>query len=204
MLTCQNLTVSIADRVVFSQLDFTLLDKNCLVVTGKNGSGKSTLLKTICGFVKPLDGKIIWHGRDIEEEIFLYQSTQVAYLGHNPGLKKFLTVRQNLSYYAECKGTEEIIPACLKHFGIEHLIDRPLYTLSQGTIKKVGLARVMLSNCRLWVLDEPDNNLDDFGREMLAKLIEVKINEGGAIVMTSHQGDINAKLPRINIEDYNK
>ena len=204
MLTCQNLAVSIESKVIFTKLDFTLLDKNCLVVTGRNGSGKSTLLKTICGFVKPLSGKVIWHGRNIDEEMSLYQSTQIAYLGHNLGLKKFLTVLENLSYYASCKGTKEIIPACLKHFGIEHLIDQPLHQLSQGMVKKVGLARVMLSNSRLWILDEPDNNLDDFGKEMLAKLIEVKINEGGAIVMTSHQGDINPKLPRINIENYNQ
>jgi len=204
MLACEDISVSISEKLVFSKIAFTLLAKNCLVIRGGNGSGKSTLLKTIAGFIKPTSGRILWHGKNIWDDLALYQSSQIAYLGHNLGLKKFLTIRQNLSFMANCKNTQGIILACLKQFAIEHIIDVPLYKLSQGTLKKVALAQVMLSNCRLWILDEPDNNLDDFSKEMLAKLIEIRISEGGSVVMTTHDSNIHPGFPQINIEDYNK
>ena len=204
MLACEDISVSMGGNIIFSKVSFTLLAKNCLIIKGSNGSGKSTLLKTIAGFVKPAKGQILWDEKNIHDDLSLFQSSQIAFLGHNLGLKKFFTIYQNLDYFADCKQTKGIILACLKQFGIEQYADWPLYKLSQGTIKKVALARVMLSNSRLWILDEPDNNLDDFGKEMLAKLLEIRISEGGSVVMTSHEGNINPKFPQINIEDYRK
>jgi len=204
MLICENVTISVGSHPIISNLNFTLLSNNCLVIKGKNGSGKSTLLKAIAGFISLSSGQILWHNKDIAEDLELYQSTQIAYLGHNFGLKGFLTVRENLSFFATCKFTQDIITASLKQFGISDLIDQPLYKLSQGTIKKVALARVILSNSRLWLLDEPDNNLDDFGKEMLAKLIDIRTKEGGCVIITSHDAYIDKNFPVINLEDYSK
>jgi heme exporter protein A len=202
MLTCENLSVSINQDVILSKLNFTLLDKNCLVIKGKNGSCKSTLLKTLGGFLSPAEGKILWHGKSIHDDLALYQSTQISYLGHNLGLKNFLSARENLTFFAQCKGSVEIIEACLKYFGIEHCIDEPLCNLSKGTIKKIGLSRMMLSRSRIWLLDEPDNNLDALGKEMLSKLIDIKLNEGGIVVLTSHDKSINEQMPSLELEDY--
>ena len=202
MLICNNITVNIKDRPLIKNLGFSLFDNTLMVIKGKNGCGKSTLLKIIAGFIKPANGEILWQGINIAEDYPLYQGTEIAYLGHNNALKPFLTVKENLHFYASLKNTAEMIEAATFQFGISEYLNVPIYKLSEGMQKKVALARMMICNAKLWLLDEPDNNLDDFGKEMLAKLIDIRTKEGGTVIMTSHS---NLNLPYtaiLHLEDF--
>ena len=202
MLICNNVTIKIKEQPLIKNLSFSLFDNSLLLIKGKNGCGKSTLLKALACFVKIDHGEIIWQGRNTRDDVQLYQSTQIAYLGHQNALKLFLSARENLSFYAKLKNTQELVEAAAFQFGITGFLDTPVYKLSEGTQKKIALARIMLSDARLWLLDEPDNNLDDFGKEMLSKLIDIKTKEGGTIIITSHNTHHLIKTAILDLEDF--
>ena len=74
--------------------------------------------------------------------------------------------------------------------------------LSVGWQRRVALARMVISNSRLWLLDEPEANLDTEGRELLLKLLQVKISAGGMAIIASHNLEYYKNIPIINIDDF--
>jgi heme exporter protein A len=202
MLTCDNVTITIRDNILISNFAVSIFNNNLILIKGKNGCGKSTLLKILAGFIEPESGKIFWRGRNIHEDIELFQSTQIAYLSHHNSLKDFLTVKENLESMARFKETENMIPAALSQFGLLEFADQPIYKLSAGMQKKVALARIIVANAKLWLLDEPESNLDDSGKEMLAKLIKIRTQEGGLVILTSHSEHNLPASQVIYLEDF--
>ena len=75
-------------------------------------------------------------------------------------------------------------------------------SLSKGWQKRVALARMIIGNGKLWLLDEPEANLDEEGRELLLKLLQVKISSGGMAIIASHNLDYYKRIPIININDF--
>lgn len=197
MLTCDNLTFRAGPHII-AGLGFTLQPGAILHVQGINGCGKTTLLKTIAGLY-PLDaGSISWN----KETGPLYQHAPLSYIGHELGLKKELTVWQNLLFNAELYGSPELALAAIGFFGLEHFIDTPCYRLSAGWKKKTALARLLACPSDLWLLDEPDTNLDKETREKLEQLIHMRADQGGIIMCISHQLTPHPFSKTLSLEDF--
>ena len=189
MLSCQDLTITIEDNIIFKDFGLSLLEGSIHLLRGKNGSGKTSLFKAIAGLIKPSLGKII-------------TTASIGYLGHENALKANLTVYENLSLWADLKNTQLLIPAALSYFELIDLSDTKCKYLSAGWLRRVALARMIVSNTKLWLLDEPEANLDANGKEILLKLLQVKINNGGMAIIASHNLDYYQKIPQINLEDF--
>lgn len=175
-----------------------------LVLKGSNGTGKTSLLKIISGLIPPKKGEILYNNQPVKKYYDEYCSL-IEYVGHQNALKQDLTVIENIEFWSKMKESVELIPAALKYFGLSDYADIPCYKLSAGWQRKVALARLMACNSKLWLLDEPFANLDSESQVMLQNLISIRCNEGGIVILTSHDEVKRFKTASImNLEDFKK
>ncbi|WP_316230058.1 heme ABC exporter ATP-binding protein CcmA [Bradyrhizobium sp. SZCCHNR1051] len=171
-------------REVFASLAFEAVAGEALAVTGHNGAGKTSLLRLIAGLLLPAGGSIAIEGGEGE----LTVPEQAHYLGHRDALKPALSVRENLTFWAEFLGggVTRPIPDCLAAVGIAHAIDLPAAYLSAGQRRRLSLARLLAVPRLLWLLDEPTAALDVAGQTMFAGLMREHLAGGGLIVAATH------------------
>ncbi|HEC17521.1 MAG TPA: cytochrome c biogenesis heme-transporting ATPase CcmA [Sedimenticola sp.] len=189
MLEIANLACSRGDRQLFAGLNFSLEAGSLLYVEGRNGTGKTTLLRTICGLFLADEGEIRWNGEDTRSLAEEY-TREVVYLGHHNGIKNDLTGLENLRISTVLDGDEvdeEQIWSALKKMGLAGFEDLPTKVLSQGQKRRVALARLLLNDSRLWVLDEPFTALDTAAVDLLQSVIAEHIEKGGLVILTTHQ-----------------
>lgn len=189
MLEAQNLSCTRGDRQLFSDLSFILEPGTLLYVEGPNGSGKTTLLRAVCGLFLPSDGKILWQGQDARSLAEDFRK-EVIYLGHHNGIKLDLNGLENLRIAAVLDGdqvSEEQLWDALEQMGLAGYEDLPTRVLSQGQKRRLALARLLVTNARLWILDEPFTALDIAAVERLQSVIAGHVNEGGIVMLTTHQ-----------------
>jgi heme exporter protein A len=179
-----------AERRLFADLSFTLAPHTLLAVRGANGSGKTSLLRMLCGLLSPAAGTIAWNGNDIHSSREEY-CAQIVYIGHLNGIKDELSGLENLRFAARTAGlaaSAESADAALRQFGLDGFQRQPCKTLSQGQRRRVALARLCLSATRpLWVLDEPFTALDAAAFALTQGLLESHLQQGGMVVLTTHQ-----------------
>ena len=188
MLGARNFHVFRGDRHVLRGVSFELDAGCCLQVTGVNGAGKTTLLRALCGLVDLEEGELQWRGAPTSRSAPAYHA-ELAYLGHDAPLKGELTGRENIGYAV---GLRRSLPAdgvskALERVGATAFADRPVRSLSAGQRRRVAFAALWLCGVPLWILDEPNTNLDTQGQALVAGLIEEQLAGGGLVVAAVHQ-----------------
>ncbi len=173
MLEIQDLAVARGGLTLLEGVSLRLGPGEALVLRGPNGIGKTTLLRAVAGLQPPLSGRI-----ELPPE-------GVAYAGHADGLKATLTVAENLTFWARIYGQSNIAPA-LAAMDLETLRDRPAQNLSAGQKRRLGLARLLVTGRRLWLLDEPTVSLDRASVALFAAAIRTHLAGGGAALMATH------------------
>lgn len=196
-LSADNLVGVRGDRLLFEKLNFNLSNGTVLYLQGENGSGKTTLLRTICGLSKPYEGNINWCGENINSLAEEY-SKHVLYIGHLAGIKEDLTALENLQFSLALSGADiskNNATEVLKMLGLANGLNLPTRMLSQGQKRRVALARLWLQELPLWILDEPFTALDASATSLLKQKIEAFANDGGIVVMTTHQ-EVTMNVPK--------
>lgn len=189
MLEVQNLSCVRGDRRLFRGIAFSLEPGELLYLHGHNGSGKTTLLRTLCGLILPDEGEVLWHGeniRGLREEF----SKHLLYLGHKNGIKGDLTAQENLLISSILDGYPVDAGSAwnaLERLGLDGHEDLPAKVLSQGQHRRVALARLLVNQASLWVLDEPFSALDKGAVSLLQAVIRAHLDQGGMVVLTTHQ-----------------
>lgn len=186
VLQAESLTCIRGDRRLFTGLSVCVRSGELLYLQGANGVGKTTLLRALCGLLRPDEGRISWNGKPIGEEFF----SRLLYIGHQPAIKLELTPLENLriscalgGFYPESGALWRV----LERAGLLGFEDLPARTLSQGQKRRVSLARLLINNALLWVLDEPFNALDADAVEMLQGVMAHHIAGRGMVILTTHQ-----------------
>ncbi len=189
MLEICNLACTRGDHQLFSGLNFSLSDGELMQVQGENGKGKTSLLRMLCGFLAPAEGEIRWRGqniRDLDEEYF----AEMVYLGHLNAIKDELNALENLHIsagLAGCEVDEKQAIAALRHMGLRGRETLPVKVLSQGQRRRVALARLLVGNAPLWILDEPLTALDVGAVGLMQELIGEHLAKNGMVIFTTHQ-----------------
>ena len=189
MLDVSNLACSRGDHRLFSQLSFSLSAGQIMQVQGANGSGKTSLLRSLCGFLMPDEGVIAWRGeniRELDEEYY----AEMMYLGHLNAIKDELSGLENLRISAGLSGVElsekEAVDV-LRRMGLKGREMLPTKVLSQGQRRRVALARMLVNDAKLWILDEPLAALDVGAVALIQQLIAGHLARQGMVIFTTHQ-----------------
>jgi len=164
----------------------------CYVLVGENGAGKSTLLRILAGLLHPTHGTVQVFGANEPHEA----RERIGYMSHSPMLYDELTGEENLRYFASLyAGRECLTPSdALRHVGLDPELKRPVGQYSQGMRQRASLARVLLSQPELLLLDEPFSNMDvESARQMVALLARFR-QSNRTIVLTTHQRDLAAPI----------
>ncbi|MFT5117112.1 MAG: heme exporter protein A [Kiritimatiellia bacterium] len=191
------------NRVLFSAIDYQLNAGDVVQIEGPNGSGKTTFLRALTRLFPDHEGDILWRGESLVDASYGFLS-QLLFIGHLSGIKKALTPRENLSFLANLNGhyTLEEIDHALVQVGLYGYEDMLGYQLSAGQNRRVALARLYLSNALVWVLDEPYTALDVQGIDKLERLFETHTQQGGCVILTSHQPPKISGLKCLSLLDY--
>ena len=153
---------------------------------GHNGSGKSTLLRVISTALRPSAGEGWVFGKHLVRDAVEVRR-HVGFLAHSPGLYEDLTARENLIFAARMFGVDEagILPA-LDRVGLSHSRDERVRGFSAGMQRRLALARMILGLPGLLLLDEPYNNFDPQGIELVNEVIEDARRAGGSALVVLH------------------
>jgi len=187
-LSVQNLSCVRGYRELFTGLSFDLDSGQILRVEGENGSGKTSLLRILAGLAQPEDGNVLWQGKVIKEpDGQFYQN--LLYLGHKPGIKFELTPVENLCMSKALFGnkTENGIEEALYQIGLYGFEDVTSGNLSAGQKRRVALAQLLLTQSKIWILDEPYTSLDVVAVAFLEDIFAKHVQAGGILIITSHQ-----------------
>jgi heme exporter protein A len=170
-LEVEGLSRHYGEREALSDVSLSLAHGQTLVVFGPNGAGKTTLLRVLATLLRPHAGSISVLGRKLPEEAWAIRG-HVGLLGHEPLLYRELTARENLRFHARLHGVaEEHVCAMLEAIAMGARANEPLRTLSRGMVQRVAVARAVLHDPELLLLDEPHSNLDPAAVELVAPLI---------------------------------
>lgn len=111
---------------------------------------------------------------------------QFMYIGHKSAVKLDSTVEENLTFWGKLFGTEMLVPTAMKFYDLTKFKDTQASQLSAGWQRRVALARLIVAPCKLWLLDEPTNFLDEEAVILTGSLIESRVKQGGIVVVASH------------------
>ena len=184
-LSAWDLAIERGGRRLFAGLSFKADEGEALVETGPNGAGKSSLIRALCGFLPLEAGGFALEGGDPERTL----GEQAHYLGHQDALKGALTAGENLAFWAGLMGGDGSLAArraALDKVGLAHALDFPARALSAGQKRRVALARLLIVEKRLWLLDEPMTALDSAAQAALGALMRAFLSSGGIIVAATH------------------
>ena len=188
MLEARNITGSRGEKQLFQDLSLNIQPREIVYVRGRNGTGKTTLLKTLCGLARPDQGEILFNNVPVADcETEFRQS--LIYIGHENGIKGDLTPLENLKFcHRLAAAPSNLNPTrALERLEASNLANIPSRYLSAGQKRRVALARLLITNARIWLLDEPLTALDEAARNIVSELIANHLEDDGICVATSHQ-----------------
>ena len=186
-LSASGLSLLRGERLLIRDLDFALNPREMLLLEGKNGSGKTSLLRAMAGLLEFESGELLWDGVSVFSHRQDFHGA-MTWLSHRTGLKGDLTLVENLRFEAGLRAQRDIdFESVLRRLGIERLTRLPLRSLSAGQQRRVSLARLLLTDAPLWLMDEPFTNLDREGRALVMELVSEHLAKDGMCVMAAHQ-----------------
>jgi heme exporter protein A len=187
MLKVENLTKSFGGRKAVDKLSFELPEGAFLSVFGPNGAGKTTLLRMLSTLTRPTEGSIMLGSVDVKEEPEAARA-QVGLISHQPMLYPDLTAEENLMLFAQLYGVEHAhdrVIELLDAVGLKHRRFDQVGTFSRGMTQRVSIARALVNDPTLVLLDEPYSGLDPYAIQIFDELIE-SVREDRTFVMVSH------------------
>ena len=170
-LEVEGLARHYGEREALSDVSLTLAQGQTLVVFGPNGAGKTTLLRVLATLLRPHAGRVSVLGSSLPGEAWAVRG-RVGLLGHEPLLYRELSAQENLRFHARLHGVgDERVAEVLDAVAMSARAREPLRTLSRGMVQRVAVARAVLHEPELLLLDEPHSNLDPAAVELVAPLI---------------------------------
>jgi heme ABC exporter ATP-binding subunit CcmA len=178
-------------RPVLRGIDLTLEAGARLAVLGTNGAGKTTLLRILACLTRPNAGRALVAGRDCVHHAQEVRHL-VGFVGHQPYLYDELTAQENLLFFARLYGIpqpRERAAYLLARVGLERRARERVGVLSHGQQRRLALARALLHEPPLLLLDEAETGLDEAGSALLTSLLKEHRERGGTLIFTTHRPD---------------
>lgn len=187
LLSANNLTCIREERILFESLSLEVNPGDIVQIEGPNGTGKTSLLRILAGLSVPYEGNVCFKEQPIQHcrESF---HQNLLYLGHLAGVKGELSAQENLEFNLAIQGIDNsLAEETLAKVNLLGFEDALASHLSAGQHRRISLARLWQSNAPLWILDEPFTAIDKLGVQNLEKQFIKHTDQGGAIILTTHQ-----------------
>jgi len=205
LLSATSLTCIREERLLFDQLNIEINTGDIVQVEGPNGSGKTSLLRILAGLSQPFEGEIFFNNQSINHSREEFHQ-HLLYLGHLPGVKGEMNAQENLSFNLALNGLNNDateIKQTLAEVNLSGFEESLASHLSAGQHRRISLARLYKSNARIWILDEPFTAIDKQGVHALEQLFKTHINQGGCVILTTHQDLLSfepSKIKKITLD----
>lgn len=162
---------------------------------GRNGAGKTTFLKIAATLARASGGELEVGGFDVRAEPEKVRRT-VGFLSHNTYVYRDLSARENLRFFSRLYGLDlddDAIAARLERVGLGHRMNEPVRAFSRGLLQRVGIARVLLHDPALLLLDEPYTGLDAHAVELLNTQLDAAVAAGATVLLTTHDLELGLR-----------
>jgi ABC-type multidrug transport system ATPase subunit len=177
----------LGEQPVLRGIDFAVGRGTRLALVGPNGAGKSTVLRVTAGLTRPASGEVLIEGRSLVDDPW-HARRAIGLVGHYAMLHPDLTARENLTVFGHLYGldrVEERAEAGLRQFGLERRGDTRVTTLSRGMLQRLALARALLHEPAVLLLDEAETGLDVRAHEWLIAALGER-GSGRTVIFASH------------------
>lgn len=187
LFTLKNVSCRRGGRILFQNLSLSVAAREVVQLSGPNGTGKTSLLRIMAGAL-PFEGEVLWNDGDFLENGAAAHASRFAFLpADDKYLKSLETGRETLAFWARLSG---IAPAAvddaLAAVALTDLRDQAVKYFSSGQRRRLGLARILMQNVPLWLLDEPLNGLDTDSAALFRHALDRHVASGGMAVVASH------------------
>lgn len=181
-----------------NETDFSIDSGTLAVITGRSGGGKTTLLNILGGLLQPSSGTVTVDGVDLyrmdDNKLSAYRNEHIAVIPQGVSAVYTLTVPENILLPTMMYGkrTEENVDRAeelMQQFGIDDLRDSMPSELSGGELRRMAIARAMITEPEIILADEPTGDLDDENTAVVLKLLRKAADSGAAVLVISHDAD---------------
>jgi ABC-type multidrug transport system ATPase subunit len=195
-LVLRNISKEFLGKLVLNNVNLEIDSPRIVLIKGPNGSGKTTLIRIIAGLIQPSNGKVEVY---VDGKKVLDRRRIVGYVSHYPLIYDELSVKENIDFFAGLNGLKntvdyEFIKSIISGLGLIKYLDSMTGNLSYGWKKRVDIARALIHNPEIILLDEPFTGLDEVGRQSLIQLFNELLHRDKIIILTSPIGDIDKDL----------
>tara|TARA_B110001450_G_scaffold2116_1_gene2425 strand:+ start:85 stop:687 length:603 start_codon:yes stop_codon:yes gene_type:complete len=186
MLNVSHLSFARGNKLVLKDINLSIHNSEVLVIKGSNGIGKSTFLSCIAGFLEPLEGTVEYFSKSIDPTI---SAKNFIFVGEENFAYEDLSILDNIYYWLSLNCVSPNQKSI--HRSMEYLfgridVNKKFHQLSYGQKRKMRMLLLLLINKPVWILDDPFNGLDDETISKLIKIISMKRDQHGMIIMASH------------------
>jgi len=206
LLSVNDLALEAGPLRLCENLSFTLRTGEGLILRGANGSGKTSLLRAIAGLGPIAQGSVRFGTHNDPNAYNLAENCH--YIAHKNGLKAVHSVRQNLDFFAQFDTAETprqmSTNDAARALDITRLLDLPVRVLSAGQMRRAALARLLITQRPIWLLDEPSAALDTHTTEQVESLSRAHLDAGGMIIASTHLPFLSdhPQCQTLNMSDY--
>jgi len=205
LLAIKSVRKNFGYRTILKSVDLNLYPSEITLLLGKNGAGKSTLMKIVSGLMRPDSGEILLNGVEISKCPGPLREA-IGVISHSSHFYGELSAEENLLFFSRLRKIRELkkkIKSALEKTGLKKFADLPVKTFSSGMTKRLNIARLMIARPNILLLDEPYTGLDYDSISLFNDFIIDFKQEGGTILLISHQVESCMKLcDKIAILEY--
>lgn len=185
-LELRNVDVARGGTLIVRCVNLIVHPGEIIQLFGPNGSGKTSLLQTISGLTPVANGEIMWRIND-EVQTNLRPANLMSFIGHHVPAKAALNGIESLQYWAEVYGAKmDNVGRLLEQVGLQYVQSLPTGQFSAGQKRRLDIARCLMANRPLWLLDEPTASLDTQSRALWIYAIERHQENGGSAIISTH------------------
>lgn len=176
-------------------VDLDVRQGTWVTIFGRNGAGKTTFLKIVATLARASAGEMSVSGFDIHTQPERVRRS-IGFLSHSTYVYRDLTPRENLRFFSRLYGREQSddeLVGRLERVGLGHRLNDPIRAFSRGLLQRVGIARTMLHDPPVLLLDEPYTGLDASAVVILNDMLEEAISDGRTVIMTTHDLELGLR-----------
>ncbi|MEH7354137.1 heme ABC exporter ATP-binding protein CcmA [Neobacillus drentensis] len=188
MIEIKKLTKQADNKLILRSVDLSIKKGETVAILGPNGAGKSTLLKVLATLIKPTSGHVLVNGLDLKKNQIEIKKL-LGYLPHSSLLYDHYSPLENLVFFGNIYGVKDVEQKAIKlvkEVGLSFFLNEPVKNFSRGMIQRIAIARAIVHDPEVLLLDEPHTGLDQGAISILNNVIVSMKEKGATTLMVTH------------------